>query len=70
MVQSVQGFEVDRNAMAVKLRRHRGAAISAVASGLSHKEAQWQDKTLISVVLLLLSEVCVHLITSWRFGSC
>ncbi|CAI6042837.1 unnamed protein product [Clonostachys chloroleuca] len=56
MVQSVQGFEVDRNAMAVKLRRHRGAAISAVASGLSHKEAQWQDKTLISVVLLLLSE--------------
>ncbi|CAH0042751.1 unnamed protein product [Clonostachys rhizophaga] len=56
MVQFVQGFEADRNAMAVKLRRHRGAAISAVASGLSHHEAQWHDKTLISVVLLLLSE--------------
>ncbi|CAG9977252.1 unnamed protein product [Clonostachys byssicola] len=56
MVQSVQCSEADRNAMAVKLRRHRGAAISAVASGLSQKEAQWHERTLISVVLLLLSE--------------
>ncbi|VUC27311.1 unnamed protein product [Clonostachys rosea] len=56
MVQSVQSLEADRNAMAVKLRRRRGAAIRAVAKDLSHQEAQWHDRTLISVVLLLLSE--------------
>uniref|UniRef100_A0A8H7NPU0 Zn(2)-C6 fungal-type domain-containing protein n=1 Tax=Bionectria ochroleuca TaxID=29856 RepID=A0A8H7NPU0_BIOOC len=65
MVQCVQGFEADRNAMAVKLRRHRGAAISAVASGLSHQEAQWHDRTLISVVLLLLSEIQHSLSPNW-----